>query len=232
MISKSLSRKMLAACLSVAVFSVYSMIALASPGVRTPAGELSIFGQVTVNGQTAMTGGTLFSDSVIVTAEKSNATVNISKLGRVELSPNSSLRLSFTDKSVTGMLDSGIARVSTLAGVTVNLTTKNGSVVVDGSQPTTFSVNTKDGNTVVSTEFGLAELRAGSEVTQIAAGESATAGTPSPQGDDDKDDGIRGARLAALLLAVGGAVAAAIIAATSDNDIIVGGGPIVISPSR
>ncbi len=232
MISKSLSRKMLAACLSVAVFSVYSMIALASPGVRTPAGELSIFGQVTVNGQTAMTGGTLFSDSVIVTAEKSNATVNISKLGRVELSPNSSLRLSFTDKSVTGMLDSGIARVSTLAGVTVNLTTKNGSVVVDGSQPTTFSVNTKDGNTVVSTEFGLAELRAGSEVTQIAAGESATFGTPSPQGDDDKDDGIRGARLAALLLAVGGAVAAAIIAATSDNDIIVGGGPIVISPSR
>ena len=87
--------------------------------------------------------------------------MNISKLGRVQLSPNSSLMLSFTDKALTGQLDSGIANVSTLAGISVNLTTKDGAVVVDGSQATSFTVNAKRGNTVVSTLAGLVELRAG-----------------------------------------------------------------------
>ncbi|MGH9908699.1 MAG: hypothetical protein ACRD8U_24335, partial [Pyrinomonadaceae bacterium] len=187
MISKTWSRKSLAACLSVAVFSVYSMVALASPGARMPAGELSVFGEVTVNGQKAISGGTLFSESVLVTAEKSNAIVNISKLGRVELSPNSSMSLSFNEKSLTGLLDNGVARVSTLAGISVNLTTKGGAVIVDGSQATTFTVTAKDGNMVVTTEAGLAELRAEGAVKQIAAGESASAGIPQrddcPRGD-------------------------------------------------
>ncbi len=235
MISKNWSRKSLAACLSVAVFSVYSMIALASPGAKTPAGELSIFGQVTVNGQKAISGGTLFSDSVLVTAEKSNATVTISKLGRVELSADSGLKLSFNEKNIAGWLDSGIARVSTLAGVSVNITTKAGSVVVDGSQATTFTVNTKDGNTVVSTEAGFAELRSADAVQHVAAGESAAVNTPQKPdcpSADCPESGISGGRLAAFLLVAGAAIAAAIIAATSDNDINVGGNPVVISPSK
>lgn len=229
MISKTLRRKSIAACVSVAVFTVYSMIALASPATKA-AGELSISGQVTVNGQKAISGGTLFSDSVIVTADKSSATVNVSKLGRLELSPNSSLKLSFNEKSISGWLDSGTARVSTLAGVTVNITTKDGVVMVDGAQSTTFNVDTKAGNTVLSTEAGFAELRAGDSVKRVAAGENATAGTPSPQGTTDDD--LSGGALAVLLIAVGLAVAAAIIAATSDNDINVGGNPIVISPAK
>ena len=51
MISKTLSRKCIAACVAVAVLSVYSMVVLASPGASAPSGELSISGQVTVNGQ-------------------------------------------------------------------------------------------------------------------------------------------------------------------------------------
>ena len=44
MISKSLSRKTLAAFVSVAVLSVYSMVALA--GAKVASGELSVSGQV------------------------------------------------------------------------------------------------------------------------------------------------------------------------------------------
>ena len=102
MISKTWSRKPIAAFVAVAVLSVYSMVVLASPEAKVPSGELSISGQVTVNGQKVISGGTVFSDSVIATAEKSSATVNLSKLGRVELAPNSSLKFSFTDKSITG----------------------------------------------------------------------------------------------------------------------------------
>jgi hypothetical protein len=229
MISKTWSRKTVAAFLSVAVLSVYSMIALASPEAKVPSGELSVTGQVTVNGQKAISGGTLFSDSVIVTSDNSSATVNISKLGRVQLAPNSTLTLSFNDKALTGQLDSGIASVATLAGISVNLTTKDGVVVVDGSQATSFTVNAKRGNTVVSTLTGIVELRAGGAVKQIAAGESGTAGTP--QTDNDDDDGLSTGALAAVLIAAGGAIVAAIIA-TREDEINFGGTVVVISPSR
>ncbi|MEP6920458.1 MAG: FecR domain-containing protein [bacterium] len=231
MISTTWSRKSLAVCLSVVVLSVYSMVALAAPGAKIASGELSISGQVTVNGQSVISGGTLFSDSVIVTADHSSAFVSLNKMGRVELAPNSSLTLSFTENSITGMLDKGVAHVSTLAGASVNITTKDGSVVVDGSQATSFTVSTKQGNTVVSTEAGFAELRAGGAAKQIAAGESATAGTPNPAADDD-DDHISGGALAVLLAAAGGAIVAVIIAATRDNNLQVGGSVTVVSPAR
>ncbi|HUE84194.1 MAG TPA: hypothetical protein VMM84_18985 [Pyrinomonadaceae bacterium] len=229
MISKTRSRKSIAVCLAVAVFSVYSMVVLATPGAKASSGELSVSGQVTVNGQKAISGGTVFSDSVLVSAENSSAIVSISKVGRVELAPNSSLRLSFTDNSVSAMLD-GSAHVSTLAGVTVNLTTKDGSIVADGSEPTSFTVNTARGNTALTTDTGVAELRAGGTVKQVAAGESATAGMPNPQVDDD--GGISGGALAALLLAVGGAVAAIIYATTRNNDLNFGGSVTVVSPTK
>jgi ferric-dicitrate binding protein FerR (iron transport regulator) len=229
MISKSLSRKSLAAFVSVAVLSVYSMVALA--GAKVASAELLISGQVTVNGQKAISGGTLFSGSTIVTADNSSAIVSLSKMGRVELSPNSSLILNFTEDGVTGMLDKGVASVSTVAGVSVNLATKDGAVVVDGSQATSFTVTTNRGNTVVTTASGIAELRSGAASQQIAAGESGTAGTPNPQTDDDDDD-ISGGALAVLLIAAGGAIAAIILASREDNELLFGGNPVVISPSR
>ncbi len=232
MISTTWSRKSLAVCLSVVVLSVYSMVALAAPGAKVASGELSVSGQVTVNGQSVISGGTLFSDSVIVTADHSSAFVSLNKMGRVELAPNSSLTLSFTENSITGMLDKGVAHVSTLAGASVNITTKDGSVVVDGSQATSFTVSTKQGNTVVSAEAGVAELRAGGAAKQIAAGESATAGTPNPAADHDDDDHISGGALAVLLAAAGGAIVAVIIAATRDTKFQFGGSTVVVSPAR
>ena len=92
MISKTWSRKPIAALVAVAILSVYSMVVLASPAAKAPSGELSIAGQATVNGEAAVSGGTVFSESVIATAEKSVATVNLSKLGRVELLPSSSMK--------------------------------------------------------------------------------------------------------------------------------------------
>jgi len=233
MISKTWSRKPIAACVAVAILSVYSMVVLASPAAKAPSGDLSVSGQVLVNGETAMTGGTLFSDSVITTAEKSTATVNLSKLGRVELSPNSSLRLSFTEKGITGLLDSGSAQVSTVAGVAVNFTTKDGAVITDGAQATSFTVNIAKGVTSLATHSGLATLRAGSTTRQVAAGESATAGTPNPKNDPgDDDDKMSGGELAVFLIAGGAAAFLIFYAITHDNDLNFGGNPVVISPSR
>lgn len=229
MINKTWSRKFIATVVAAAVLSVYSMLALASPGARS--GELSVSGDVTVNGQKAISGGTIFSDSVIVTAKDSHATVGLGKLGRVELMANTSVRLTFADNNIAGLLDSGSARVSTPAGVTVSLTTKDGSVVVDGSQTTAFTASFDKGKTTVTTEAGLAELRSGATVTRIAAGESGVAGTPQTTSSNE-DDKLSGGALAAILLATGGAVAAIIWSLHENNDLNFGGTVVVVSPTK
>ncbi len=77
MISRTWSRKSIAFCIAVAVLSVYSMVALATPGQKAASGELSVSGQVTVNGQAAISGATVFSDSVVATAANSSATISL-----------------------------------------------------------------------------------------------------------------------------------------------------------
>jgi ferric-dicitrate binding protein FerR (iron transport regulator) len=233
MTSKTWSRKPIAALVAVAILSVYSMVVLASPAAKAPSGELSIAGQVTVNGEAAVSGGTIFSDSIITTAEKSTATVNLSKVGRVELAPSSNLKLSFTEKSIMGLLDNGTAHVLVLPGTSVNITTKDGVVVVDGTQATSFTVNVVKGITTLKTHSGVAQLHVGSAVKQVAAGESATAGTPNPKDDPgDDDDKMSGGELAALLLLGAGAVAGILYAAMHNNDLNFGGNAIVISPAK
>lgn len=229
MINKTWSRKFVAISVAAAVLSVYSMLTLASPGARS--GELSVTGEVTVNGQKVISGGTMFSDSVIVTAKDSSAVVSLGKLGRIELMPNTSVKLSFAGDSISGLLDAGYARITTPAGVSVNLSTKDGSVLVDGSQATSFTVNTLNGNTAVTTEAGLAELRSGATVTKIAAGSNGSAGTPQAKSDDD-DHKLSGGALFALLAATGGAIAAILYATTHGNDLNFGGTVNVVSPTK
>jgi hypothetical protein len=229
MISKTWSRKPIAACVAVAVLSVYSMVVLASPTAKAPSGELSVSGQVTINGEKVVS-GTVFSDSLIATAEKSSATVNLSKLGRVELAPNSGLKLSFTENGVSGLLESGSANVSTLAGNSVNFTTKDGAVIVDGSQTTSFTVKVVNGVTSLTTHSGSAELRSTSgSVKHVAAGESATAGT---KGSGDDDDDLTSGETFALVALGAGAIAAILWATLHGNDVNFGGNVNVVSPSK
>src|SRR3712207_8610940 len=85
------------------------MVALAAPqqGQTGPPGDLSVVGEVSVNGTSAISGATVFSDSTVTTAQNSSAVVSLGKLGRVEVLPNSSLKLSFNETGITGMLSQG-----------------------------------------------------------------------------------------------------------------------------
>src|SRR6266581_6620350 len=150
MISRTWSRKSIAFLAAVAVLSVYSMVALATPGQKASSGELSVSGQVTVNGQAAISGATVFSDSVVATAANSSATISLGKLGRVELLPNSSAKLSFSEGNVSASLDAGRIQVSTLSGVSAIVTTKDGNAVADAHQAATFMVDVECGNTIVA----------------------------------------------------------------------------------
>jgi hypothetical protein len=237
MTSRTWSRTPITLALALAILCTYSMVGLAQTGQTGPTGDLSVVGEVSVNGTSAISGATVFSDSTVTTAQNSSAVVSLGKLGRVELLPNSSLKLSFTDTGVSAMLSQGRVRVSSSSGVSATVTTKDGAAVADNNQPNVFMVDVECGNTVVSTQSGRVELRAGNSVKQIAAGGQDTAGTATPgtrctRFQQPEMHGLGGGALAALLLAAGGAVAAAIIAATQDNDFDFGGTAVVISPSR
>jgi hypothetical protein len=142
---------------------------------------LQIDGQVTVNGTNALSGATVFSDSTVTTAARSSAVVSLGKLGRVEVLPQSTMKLIFSDESVSvGMLDAGRVRISSSSNVIAKATTRNGDVISTGNQRNEFIVDTSCGNTFVSVKKGTVELRADSTVKQIAAGNQDTAGTATP----------------------------------------------------
>lgn len=242
MTSRTWSRKSVAFCLAVAVLSVYSMVSLAAPGqqgLTGPSGELSVSGQVTVNGQSAISGATVFTDSTIVTAPNSSAIVSLGKLGRVELLPGSTMKLSFTMNSISGSLDAGRARISTMAGTSANITTKDGAVVADAAQASVFSIDTECGNTVIASQSGNVVLHAGDKVQQVAAGQDATAGQAAPgtrcarMTTNQSFGHLSSGALAALLAAAGGAIVAIILAGNHSNNLNLNGGTVnVVSPTR
>ena len=125
-------RRALSMCLMVAVFATYSMVALA--GSDRIAGELTITGNglngeiVTVNGEAARSGRTVFSSSVVATPASSGAVINLGKSGIIELAPNTTFTVIFDDKSVSGDLTSGKITVLGAAN-SVNVKTMAGEIV-------------------------------------------------------------------------------------------------------
>jgi hypothetical protein len=159
------------------------MVVGSSPQATRGAGGklLQVTGEVTVNGTAAISGATVFSDSTVTTAARSSAVVSLGKLGRVEVLPQTTMKLTFSDNSVAvAMLDSGRVRISSSSNVNSSATTNDGHIISTGNQRNEFVVDTSCGNTFVSVKKGHVELRAGDSVKQIAAGNQDTAGQARP----------------------------------------------------
>jgi len=132
--SKLWIRRALSMCLMVAVYTTYSMVALAGTG--RIAGELTVSGNgmngetpsVTVNGETAKSGRSIFSSSIIATPENASAIINLGKNGVIELAPNTTFAVSFDEKSVSGDLTTGkLTVLGSSSGV--NVKTVTGQVI-------------------------------------------------------------------------------------------------------
>ena len=238
MLGKQMVRKSTTLLLTMAIFCVSSMVALA--GTKDVTGEITITGQVSINGQAAVSHSTIVSGNTIVTAADSSAIINLGKNGRIEILDKSSLTLNFTENSISGMLTSGNIRVANAAGVGTTFTTSNSTVIADSAQANTFSIgidcadSAKCSETSVETVSGLVTLRKGSTDRQIAAGmdsvDTAQQKNPPP-GQAGRTSGIGTAGLVAIFLAVGGGVAVAIFFAKRRKAFDdVGGGP-VFNPS-
>lgn len=120
-------------CLIMTVLVSSSMVALAT-SVK-PVGELIVGGSsdkaVTVNGEPATTGRTIFAASTITTPEGMTAILDLGKAGKIELAPNTTYSLN-ADGSLSGSLTAGTAKVLNTTGA-VGIKTLTGEVVSLGS---------------------------------------------------------------------------------------------------
>jgi len=94
-------------------------------------GQLIASGPVTINGNNAITGTTIFTDSNIAVdcAKGTSAIVNLGYLGRIELVPGTKMTLRFRDGMISGDLQDGKAIINTPGGVKVAVNTPDGQVV-------------------------------------------------------------------------------------------------------
>lgn len=109
--SKLWIRKAISSCLMIAMLATYSMVALANTGKAT--GELVVNGSnvVTVNGEAAKSGRTIFTSSTVSTPENTSAIINLGSIGQIEMAPSTALTVSFDDKSASLDLTSGSVTV-------------------------------------------------------------------------------------------------------------------------
>lgn len=172
-------RKALSVILMVTVGSSYCLIPGTAFAQVSPklAGQLSVRGQVTLNGIQATSGATVFGGGQIKTRANSSATISLGKMGQVDLEPESELTLRLEAGVIGGHLRSGRATISAPAGIAVNLATADGVAVADGKQASVLKVDVTSGNTRVASVRSEARVTSGSKVEVVAAGREVSVGT-------------------------------------------------------
>ncbi|MEP7340586.1 MAG: hypothetical protein ABI977_22840 [Acidobacteriota bacterium] len=135
------------------------------------AGELASASQVTINGKSAAGGQTLFSNSRIKTAKQGRATINLGKLGRLELGPETDLTLKFSPGTVDGELVGGRVMLSSSSGVSVSVKTAKGLVTSAGKTATVMTIEMLNDQDRVAAHLGEVNVASAGKNDRILAGE-------------------------------------------------------------
>lgn len=128
-------------------FSLPSLAAGIPKNDNQVIGQLSVIGSATINDKKAITGTTVFSNTRlgVACANGNRATVNLGKLGRIELTPGSQMILKFSDGLISGELVMGKVVVNAPVGVKVAISTQEGISASDGRDASVMAVATQRG---------------------------------------------------------------------------------------
>ncbi|MCA1622453.1 MAG: hypothetical protein LC778_01400 [Acidobacteria bacterium] len=222
-------RNIVAFCLTLAVFITSSMVTLAAPEKKSLMGELTVSGHdvngedafVILNGERALSGRTFFSDSTVSTSENTTTTVKLGKLGFINLSPNSTLSLSFTENNISGNLSAGQIKVFNNEGVDVNIQTADGSVASDKAETGIFTVDVQSGMTMASADSGLISLNNGKTIVPVQTGQTGQTGQTTQQTTDDDDDGNSATGPLIIFGVIVGAAVVLVLRNNNDDDVVV-----------
>ena len=134
-------------------------------------GELASASGVSLNGRSASAGQTLFNNNRIKTSKQGKATINLGKLGRLELGPETELTLKFSPGAIGGALSEGRVLLSSSKGVSVAIETPKGLVTSQGNGATVLTIEMVPSVSRVATHLGEVNVASAGKNERIVAGE-------------------------------------------------------------
>jgi hypothetical protein len=154
-------------CMIIAASLLLVTSAMARPATKL-AGELMQANQVTLNGVAVVSGVTVFSESRIKTAPAGAAVINLGRLGRISLGPDTEMTLRFSEEMIGGDLLSGRAILSAATGVKIALTMADGTLVSEGGpQPVVLSFEAAGGRSRIEALLGQARVASGRSIERV-----------------------------------------------------------------
>ncbi|MCW5970303.1 MAG: hypothetical protein KIT57_17485 [Blastocatellales bacterium] len=135
-----------------------------------PLGELLAARGASVDDSIASPGLTLLQGSRVKTSAQGGAVLNLGRLGRVTLGPESELVLESSGNSLSGRLNSGWMIVSSPRGVGVAIKTADGFASADGAEASTLRIDVTQETTRVEAA-GIASVQSGAMRQMVRAGE-------------------------------------------------------------
>ncbi|HXG91028.1 MAG TPA: hypothetical protein VNN73_01505 [Blastocatellia bacterium] len=188
--------------------------------LETSAGKLFGTGAITIDGEQASEGVTILSGSRVATGEDGAAVVDLGPLGRIELRPNTTITLSFSDTVVNVIVERAGAITQRLAmGITGHIKFLSGSVRIAVSKGR-LEVNSRAGSQMLNegeqaTLDKSAEAVATGEAVFVAGDGSAVGGSPSVvAASDSSTPGLVGVIAFAGVVA---GVTVGVVAGRNDN---------------
>ncbi len=172
----------------------------------TSTGVIRVAGTVMIDGVAVRSGQTIFSGSQITTAEGAESIIDLGKLTRLRLLPESDFSLDFSRARISSTLRAGILRGFIPAGLAANIRTAGGELITDPGQATEFTVQVTGEDTQVWVKTGQVELRAENKLKAIGAGEVFTTAGGSQTAPED-DEGLTTKQKVGIFAAIGGAAA-------------------------
>jgi len=180
---KKLSRALLSGLCTIALACNYLLQPVGARTTSAPSGQLSLARQVFLNGTNAIAGQTVFSGNRVKVANQGNAILNLGRLGRIELGPDSDFVLRTTGSAIGGELNSGCLTISAPASVNIEINTAKGVITSDGKYPSSLLVGFKNGAANILPTLGMLKVTTSAKSEKAAVGELITLTSDPKTGD-------------------------------------------------
>src|SRR5256886_11176056 len=127
-------RCVIALSVVMAIINVTMIAAAALPRSESSMGSINIVGVVRINGQNAMSGQTVFSNSSVLTAANSESLIEYGNLARLKLEAESDLTVDASKQTIVGSLRKGRLLGSVPPAVPFDFQTGDFSIATNASE--------------------------------------------------------------------------------------------------
>ena len=224
-------RRVIALSVATALINVTMIAAAVLPRSESSMGSINIVGVVRINGQNAMSGQTVFSNSSVLTAANSESLIEYGNLARLKLEAESDLTVDASKQSIAGSLRKGRMLGSVPAGVSLDFQTADFSIATDASERVVFTIKTQEcEGTNLSVREGTVNVRAADTVHIVKAGENFSTFVDKSATEGAHNNFSHRKRVG-LIIGIGAAIGVVLAVVLGKGNQQTAGGGCVVAPS-